>query len=176
MKSIFILITLISINTFANDLYEVKSKIKNVVVYQQGAQIKRQGNFTVKKGITEVKISGVSSQIDPNTMQIKATGNIVILDFKHSIHYPEPAQQNVSNNEIPPKIKREIVLLQDSLFEISFDQTTIQNKIDVLNSQKRIIENNGTIKGEGKVNDSIALNFSAASPTRIISIEVNSSP
>jgi hypothetical protein len=34
---------------------------------------------------------------------------------------------------------------------------SLQNRIDVLNSQKRIIENNGTIKGQGKVNDSIPL-------------------
>ena len=46
-------------------------------------------------------------------------------------------------------------MLQDSLFDLSYDQLELQNKIDVLNSQKRIIENNGTIKGQGKVNDSI---------------------
>ena len=48
-------------------------------------------------------------------------------------------------------------MLEDSLFNLSYDLLTVQNKIDVLNSQKRIIENNGTIKGVGKVNDSIPL-------------------
>ena len=158
MKLILILVAcLFGMQSFATDEYAVKSKIKSVVVYQQGAQIHRQGNYSVKKGITEIKISGVSSQIDPNTLQIKATGNIVILDSKHSIVYPEPIKQNPVSNEIPPKIKKEIYYLQDSLFDLSYDQTAVQNKMDVLNSQKRIIENNGTIKGQGKVNDSIPL-------------------
>ncbi|NOQ74351.1 MAG: mucoidy inhibitor MuiA family protein [Crocinitomix sp.] len=158
MKSILILITcLFSIHSFATEEFTVKSKIKSVVVYQQGAQIQRQGNYTVKKGITEIKISGVSAQIDANTLQIKATGNVVILDSKHAIIYPEPIKQNPVSNEIPPKIKKEIYYLQDSLFDLSYQQTAVQNKMDVLLSQKRIIENNGTIKGEGKVNDSIPL-------------------
>lgn len=173
MKSILILITLLfAIHNYAAEQFNVKSKIKSVVVYQQGAQIHRQGNYTVKKGITEIKISGVSSQIDPNTLQIKATGNVVILDSKHSVVYPEPIKQNPISNEIPPKIKKEIYLLKDSLFELSYQQTAVQNKMDVLNNQKRIIENNGTIKGQGKVNDSIpllkdALKFYQAEMNRI---------
>lgn len=156
MKSIFVVIALLSFSVFGTETVEVKSQIKNVIVYQQGAQIKRQGTYTVQKGVTELTIRGVSAAIDPNTLQINATGNIIILDSKHSIFYPEPAQPNL-NNELPPKIKREITLLQDSLFDLSYDIASVQNKMDVLNSQKRIIENNGTIKGVGKVNDSIPL-------------------
>jgi len=111
----------------------------------------------VQKGITEIKISGVSSQIDPYTLEIKATGNVVILDSKYSVIHPGPIKQNPITNEIPPKIKKEIYLLKDSLFELSYQLTAVQNKIDVLSNQKRIIENNGTIKGQGKVNDSIPL-------------------
>lgn len=157
MKSLIILFTLLSVNTFATEVLEVKSKIKNVIVYQQGAQINQNGDYSVKKGVTELKIRGVSPYIDPSTLQINATGNIVILDSKHSIFYPEPVVNTQATNEIPVKIKTEIRLLQDSLFDISYDVMSLQNKIDVLNSQKRIIENNGTIKGQGKVNDSIPL-------------------
>ncbi len=156
MKSIFLAISLFSFSVFASETYEVKSTIKNVVVYQQGAQIKRQGNYTVQKGVTELVIRGVSPTINPATLQINATGSIIILDSKHTIFYPEP-DNNISTNELPPKIQREITLLEDSLFDLSYELAAVQNKIDVLNSQKRIIENNGTIKGVGKVNDSIPL-------------------
>ena len=88
MKSLIILFTLLSVNTFATEVLEVKSKIKNVIVYQQGAQINQNGDYSVKKGVTELKIRGVSPYIDPSTLQINATGNIVILDSKHSIFYP----------------------------------------------------------------------------------------
>lgn len=158
MKLLTILFTiLIAASGLANQQVEVKSKIKKVIVYQQGAQVKRQGNYTVKKGITELTIRGISPSIDPNTLQINATGNLVIIDSKHSIYYPEPIKQPEQNNQIPNHIKKEIRLLEDSLFDISYNLLEIQNSIDVLNSEKRIIENNGTIKGVGKVNDSIPL-------------------
>ena len=142
---------------YGNTNYEVKSKIKNFIVYQQGAQINRTVTYTVRKGVTELHIQGISSQINAQTMQIQATGNIVIMDTKHHIIYPEPNPQQNLTNEIPLKIQREILMLQDSLFDLSYELIAIQNQIDVLNSEKRIIENNGTIKGVGKVNDSIPL-------------------
>ena len=157
MKSILILFILFGISAKAGEQIEVKSKIKSVVVYQQGAQIKREGRFSVKKGIQEIKISGISAQIDPNTLQIKANGNLIIIDSKYNVRYPEPIPQDQIKNEIPPKIKKEIRFLKDSIFDLTYSEMEIQNKMDVLNSQKRIIENNGTIKGQGKVNDSIEL-------------------
>jgi uncharacterized protein (TIGR02231 family) len=156
MKKIILLLVLASSQLYANDI-ELDTKIKNVIVYQQGAQINRTARYTVKKGITELIISNISSVINPSTLQIKANGDIVILDTKHHVKYPEPLQTNNQNSTIPKEILREIALLKDSLFELSYQKMELQNKIDVLNSQKRIIENNGTIKGTGKVNDSIPL-------------------
>lgn len=154
---ITLFIILFSSTGFSNEAYTVKSKIKNVIVYQQGAQINRQGNYAVSKGVTELKISGVSPQIDANTLQIKATGNIVILDSRHTIFYPEPVNPNPNGTAIPPKIKREITLLEDSLFNLSFEMTDFNNQINVLTTEKRIIEKNSAVNGGGKANDSIPL-------------------
>lgn len=156
MKLITSIITiLIAGFSYANEAYLVKSKIQKVVVYQQGAQISRQGTYSISKGITEIKIQGISPQIDPNTLQIKSTGKVVILDSKHTINYPEPVKAD--NNLIPPKIKKEIIALEDSLFDLSYDQLDIQNQIDVLTKEKSVIENNTAVNGNGKANDSIAL-------------------
>ena len=135
----------------------VKSTIKKVTVYTQGAQIQRRASYSVSKGITTLVIEGVSPNIDPNSLQVQASGEIVILDSKYTIFYPQPDPVLNPVNGIPPKILKEISLLQDSIFNVNYDISEIQYQIDVLNSEKRIIENNGTIKGEGKVNDSIPL-------------------
>jgi uncharacterized protein (TIGR02231 family) len=135
----------------------IKSNISKVTVYQQGAQIQQKASYSVPKGISTLVIEGVSPSIDPSSIQINATGDIILLDSKYSIFYPEPEPVENSGSEIPVKIQREITLLQDSLFELDYEITAIQYQIDVLNSEKRIIENNGTIKGQGKVNDSIPL-------------------
>lgn len=152
-----LLLFVTSFLSFSNDSYLVKSQIKKVIVYQQGAQINRQGRYIVSKGITEIKIQGVSPFIDPNTMQIKASGNVVILDSKHTINYPEPSTQNTGQQTIPPKIKHEIKLLEDSLFDLSFEEQNIKDQLNVLLKEKQIIEGNGAVNGTGKANDSIPL-------------------
>ncbi|MGB1103283.1 MAG: mucoidy inhibitor MuiA family protein [Crocinitomicaceae bacterium] len=156
MRIIITLICLLPTLGWSNPEKKVKNDIDKVVVYQQGAQIERSGYYSINAGVTELVLDGISGQIDPATIQINATGNCVILDSKHETIYPEPIANN-QNTEIPPKIKKEISLLQDSLFNMKYDLMDLQNEINVLNSQKRIIEQNGTIRGEGKVNDSIAL-------------------
>jgi len=158
MKKIIFLLSFFSLAGFSADKGTViKSTIGKVTVYQQGAQIQQKAAYTVQKGITTLIIEGVSPSIDPASIQINASGSIVLLDSKYTIFYPQPEPILNPTNEIPPKIQREISLLQDSLFELEYDIQAIQYQIDVLNSEKRIIENNGTIKGEGKVNDSIPL-------------------
>jgi uncharacterized protein (TIGR02231 family) len=158
MKKVIFLLSFFGLAAFGADKGTViKSTLSNVTVYQQGAQIQQKASYSVAKGITTLIIEGVSPSIDPASLQINASGSIVLLDSKYSVYYPEPERVENPTNEIPVKIQREISLLQDSLFELEYDITAIQYQMDVLNSEKRIIENNGTIKGQGKVNDSIPL-------------------
>ncbi len=147
----------LSLFGLSNTPIKIKSKIKKVVVYQLGAQIQRRANYTVTKGINKIYIESISPQIDANSIQINATGNIILLDSKYSVEYPVPELNNKKTNLIPIKIRKEIATLTDSIFEYSYKAMGIQFKMDVLKSEKRIIENNGTIKGSGKVNDSIPL-------------------
>jgi uncharacterized protein (TIGR02231 family) len=80
---------------------------------------------------------------------------MVILDSRYSLHYPQPGP--VSEDGIPLKIKKDIALLEDSLRNLGYDLKEIQDEIDVLNTTKSIVMNNGSMKSQGRVNDS--LNF-----------------
>lgn len=148
---------LICTSSFATKETVIKSSIKKVTVYTQGAQIQRKASFSVNKGITTLIIEGVSPNIDPNSLQVQASGEVILLDSKYNVFYPQPDPVVDPKNGLPPKIKKEINLLQDSLLTIGYQIAEFQYQIDVLNAEKRIIENNGTIKGQGKVNDSIPL-------------------
>lgn len=140
---------------FGNDEKIVKSEISEVTVYSQGAQIFRKASYTINKGITEVIIEGISAQIDPKSLQVKATGNVVILDSKYSLYYPTP--EEIALEGLPLKIRKSIDLLEDSLAEVNYELQTIQDEIDVVQATKNILANNGAVRGQGKVNDSIAL-------------------
>lgn len=157
MKKLAAIICLTGISFFSNALEEeiVKSTISNVTVYSQGAQIFRKANFTVKTGVSQIIIENVSHYLDAKSIQVKANGNIIILDTKFSMYYPKP--EEISLEGLPLKIRLDIQRLEDSLEIMNFDLQTIQNEIDVLSSTKSILSNNGAVKGQGKVNDSIAL-------------------
>ena len=141
---------------FANDHVTVKSTLTNVIVYTQGAQLQHKANYSIKAGVSEVIIEGISAQINPSTIQVKATGNVVILDSKYEYYYPQPELQ-ANTGELPPKIRASIKNLEDSLALVGFDIRDINDEIEVLVAARKIIISNGAVKGQGKVNDSIQL-------------------
>jgi uncharacterized protein (TIGR02231 family) len=148
-------IGLISLAAHGFEKEVVKSTLTDVTVYAKGAQLFQKANYTVKPGLSEVVIQGISPFIDVKSIQVKAFGNVVLLDTKHSIYYPKPADFDAT--KVPVKIKKDIQLLQDSIANMQFDIEEIQGEIEVLAATKNIIVNNGAIRGTGKVNDSINL-------------------
>ena len=157
MKKSFILTCLLFASTWlrATDKETIKATLTEVTVYAQGAQMHHKANYSVNAGVTEIIIEGISAFIDPKSIQVKGTGDLVLLDTKFSFYYPQPT--NALNQGASLKIKRDIQLLEDSLRVMDFDIRDIQDEINVLNASKSIIASNGMVRSIGKVNDSINL-------------------
>ena len=157
MKKSFILTCLLFASTWlrATDKETIKSTLTEVTVYAQGAQMHHKANYSVNAGVTEIIIEGISAFIDSKSIQVKGTGDLVLLDTKFSFYYPQPS--NALNQGASLKIKRDIQLLEDSLRVMDFDIRDIQDEINVLNASKSIIASNGMVRSIGKVNDSINL-------------------
>lgn len=141
---------------FANEPLTVKGPLTGVTVYMQGAQLQHKANYTIKAGVSEVIVEGISPQISPSTIQVKATGAVVILDSKYEFYYPQPTA-SAGSGELPPKIKAAIKALEDSIILVNFELRDISDEIEVLVAARKIIISNGAVKGQGKVNDSIQL-------------------
>ena len=155
MKKIVLLLLIAPLSVYGEARKAVKSTIESVTVYQQGAQIHRRAYYSISKGLTVISIENISAQIDPKSIQVEGTGEMVILDSKYKVRYPEPLP--VGTVLPMPKLDREIQQINDSLLIIDYDLMRLQQKLEVLNTQKTILANNGAIKGVGKVNDSIPL-------------------
>jgi uncharacterized protein (TIGR02231 family) len=149
-------IALLTSTLLANDKVTVKSTLHSVTVYTQGAQLQHKANYTIKAGLSEVIVEGISPQIAAGTIQVKATGAVVILDSKYEYYYPQP-QLELLVRDLPPKIKSAIRVLEDSIRLVNFDLRDINDEIEVLVAARKIIISNGAVKGQGKVNDSIQL-------------------
>ncbi|MFA7273562.1 MAG: mucoidy inhibitor MuiA family protein [Crocinitomicaceae bacterium] len=162
---------LIGSSAFSFEEEIVKSNITEVTVYAQGAQVRRKALYSIKSGITQVIIEGICPTIDPNSLQVLASGNVVIVDAKYSLFYPKPAPENLEG--LPLKVKKEIKILEDSLKRIGFEIQQIQDEIDVYIATKNILANNGAIRGQGKVNDSINLLKQAMDYYTVKMLEIN---
>ena len=173
MKKIISLLSIVlfSISAQATEEEIVKSTISKVTVYSQGAQIFRTAQYSIGKGVTEVIIEGVSAHIDANSLQVNATGNVVILDSKYSLFYPVPSTTPLEG--LPLKIRNSIRFLEDSLKNITYEIQEFQDEIDVLVATKNILANNGAMRGQGKVNDSINLLKQAVEYYSIKMLEIN---
>ena len=147
---------LLASSLLANDKVTVKSSLHSVTVYTQGAQLQHKANYTIKAGLSEVIVEGISPQISAGTIQVKATGAVVILDSKYEYYYPQPNVQ-VNVTELPLKIRNAIKVLEDSIRVVNFELRDINDEIEVLVAARKIIISNGAVKGQGKVNDSIQL-------------------
>lgn len=157
MKNIkFLLLSLLVVGTsFANNEKIAPSKISKVTVYSQGAQIYRTANYSVGKGVSKIIIDNLSSQIDAKSVQIQATGNLVILDSKYSIFHPKPKEVKLEG--LPLKLRREILALEDSMKFVNYNLEDLTDELAVLNQTKSILQKNGAVKGTGKVNDSLEM-------------------
>lgn len=136
-----------SFATIVSNEKNIKSKIENVTVFTEGAQIYRSSLVNINSGITTLIFDGLEVTIDPKSIQASGFGNFVIIDVQHSIKYPEPKAIDLTKN---PKNLKQIKLLQDSLVMIDFDLMDITDRQASFNIEKNTLLNNRIIKGETK--------------------------
>lgn len=174
MKKLILSIFLFSVlgnATAADKEKEVESTISDVIVFLQGAQIKRKAKVYVEKGITKVIFTDVTQYLNKNNIQVKGTGNFIILDVSHRVHYPVPEKQ-VNPDVMPPELAKELKLIQDSISDSSWKLKKMRSQRDVYKSEKQILLNSGVIKGQAS-NDSIPLLKEALDYYRVKLIEIN---
>jgi uncharacterized protein (TIGR02231 family) len=147
-KSISILIFLFSgISILWSAEVTVKSKISNVTVFPGSAQVTRTASFNCAAGTTEIIFENVSPYLNTSSIQAKGKGSFTILDVK--FRYKQPEVSLPATNELPPKIVRDIALLEDSLVYLNFDMSDIATQIESYNFEKSILLNNQLVKGNG---------------------------
>lgn len=80
MKNTVILFLLAPVFLFSNGL-KTPSKIKEVTVYLNGAQITRTASCQLQEGSNEVIFTGLSHKIDESSIQVSGLGAVSILSI-----------------------------------------------------------------------------------------------
>jgi len=123
-------------NIYAQQEKKVESKISAVTVFLSKAQVNREIKTRIEVGKTTLVVSGLSSQIDQQSIQVSGKGSFIILGLTH--------QQNFLNEFNVP---RSLQLLKDSI-EIVQQQLSIENsQKEILNKEEQMLLSNQKIGG-----------------------------
>jgi hypothetical protein len=115
----------------------VKTKVNEVTVFIEGAQITRKKNIELNRGITLIKFEDLSPFIDPKSIQVKAHGNITVLAVNH--------QQNYLDNLEKSKVLEE---LESKLEELGKKINLERTYLSIIHEELQFLKDNRTIGGK----------------------------
>lgn len=137
-KFLILLAISLSISGFSQtEIKPLESKITDVTVFLQGAQVTRNSDIQLSVGEQTFKISQLSPFIDGNSIQIKGSDKFTIVSVKHQINYQQ-------SNILP----RDIQLKKDSLEEMQFTLKMRQRLRSVYQNERGMMQNNQRVKGD----------------------------
>lgn len=114
----------------------VNSKITDVTVFLNKAQVTRVAKTKIDAGKTNVIVTGLSSQLDPQSVQVSGKGGIVILGTSHR-------QNFLSEFNLPKPLR----ILKDSVETLQRQLVLEQSQKEILNKEEQMLLSNQKIGG-----------------------------
>ena len=112
------------------------SKITNVTVFLSNAQVTREVKTHIDAGRTNLIVRGLTSQLDPASIQVAGKGSFIILGISH--------QQNFLNElNIPKPLKA----MKDSVENLLRQLILEQSQKEILNKEEQMLLSNQKIGG-----------------------------
>jgi uncharacterized protein (TIGR02231 family) len=141
MKAKFLILILMAISYCGWSQVEktVDSKITGVTVFLNKAQVTRQIKTRVDVGKSNLILFGLTSQLDPQSIQVSGKGNFVILGINH--------EQNYLNDLNMPK---SVKVLKDSLELLQRQLITEQSLKEITNKEEQLLLTNQKIGGNNQ--------------------------
>ena len=135
IHSLIILLILV-IPGFSQQEKIVDSKITAVTVFLNKAQVTRAVKTRIESGKSTLILTGLTSQLDQQSIQVAGKGGFTILGIMH--------RQNFLNEVNMPKPLR---MLKDSLEYIQKQIVFEQSQIEILNKEEQMLLSNQKIGG-----------------------------
>jgi uncharacterized protein (TIGR02231 family) len=136
LKFIFAAFLLGTSSTFGQTEKPVDSKITNVTVFLNRAQITREVRSSLDAGKTNLILTGLTSQLDPESIQVTGKGNIIILGISHR-------QNFLTDLNVPKSLK----ILKDSVLFLQQQIALEQSQKEILNKEEQMLVSNQKIGG-----------------------------
>jgi hypothetical protein len=136
MKRILVIsLTVLTLsNVFAQKESSHSSEIKKVTVFFQGAQVEHSKSIELKSGKQEIVFQRLTDFLDPNSVQVKAKGELTILSVRTRKNYED---LKISSGEInllnvrKKKLEQRDLVLRDEYDVLGFDKALLLNNRDL---------------------------------------------
>ncbi len=116
---------------------QIKTLIKSVTLFPNGAEIYRSAKIPLRAGTANIVISGLSPKIDANSLQINALGEQISVLAVSS---------RVGNVEVNNSL--ELMMMKDSINLLIDQVAALEGEKDGYLHEKQLMENNNSLGGE----------------------------
>lgn len=135
-KLLFVVCLFVTLSTIGQQEKTVDSKITEVTVFLSKAQVTRVLKTQLGAGKTNLVVGGLTSLLDPQSIQVSGKGSFVILGTSH--------QQNYLNEFNTPKSLR---ILKDSIELLRNQVSFEQSQKEILTKEEHMLISNQKIGG-----------------------------
>lgn len=133
--TIVLLLGLLSPNIQASEKV-AESKIADVVVFLDGAQISRTAEVQIPEGETEILFKGLTSKLTPSSLQVSSEKNVSILSVNHKLDHMGH-----------PQITSQIRELRDQRNALEDSIEIVKNRQSVLKGEQEMLLKNQSVGG-----------------------------
>lgn len=127
---------LLASDVFSQQEKRTESTISNITVFLNKAQITRKVRTRIEAGKTNIIVTGLTAQLDQQSIQVSGKGAFVIMGISH--------QQNFLNEFNVPK---PLQVLRDSLEFLQRQLTVETTQKEILNKEEQMLLSNQKIGG-----------------------------
>ena len=138
---LFVLVLLCGYHSFAEDIttQRVTSEIGDVTIYITGAEVHRTVSTKLKEGRNKLIFTGISTVADNKSIQFNADSPVNLVSVSTELDY-------IAGQQLTGRTK----IISDSITLLTNQITDLHNERAAYQSEKQLIEQNRSIKGEQK--------------------------
>ncbi len=153
MKTLHIFIFIfISVCLFAQEPVEkeILTEVNEVTVFIDKAQISRQKEIELLPGTTVLKFTNLSPFIDAKSIQVKTSGNVMVLAVNHQVNFLEKPEKSNKEKSLEDKIER-----------LNSQLTLEQTHLSIIKNELAFLDENRIVSGKNNAVEISALKEAA---------------
>lgn len=142
MRYLFLCLLIFSSTSLTGQVKNIdaSSEIKNVTVFSSGARIERVSNVTITPGRNRINFSGLSNQLDQQSVQLSADGNITLLSVQTSKDFTSERKMDQQERKY-----------RDTLYSLKTQIDLAKKMLDVYKNEENMLIKNAAIGGNSGV-------------------------